>query len=73
MFDSIIFDLNLYFAYSATFVYFSFASCEFAMLPDVHILMSPQEEGVHSSSCGNRCTNLAAHSSKILNPLFVII
>ena len=24
--------------------------CEFAMLPDVYILLSPQEEEVHSSS-----------------------
>ena len=47
--------------------------CEFAMLPDVYILLSPQEEEVHSSSWGNRCTHLAAHSSKRLNPLSVII
>ena len=47
--------------------------CEFAMLLDVYILLSPQEEEVHSSSCGNRCTHLAAHSSKRLNPLSVII
>ena len=47
--------------------------CEFVMLLDVYILLSPQEEEVHSSSCGNRCTHLAAHSSKRLNPLSVII
>ena len=47
--------------------------CESAMLLDVYNLLSPQEEEVHSSSCGNRCTHLAAHSSKRLNPLSVII
>ena len=73
MFVSIIFDLNPYFSYSAAFVYFSLHLCEFAMLLDVYILLSPQEEEVHSSSCGNRCTHLAAHSSKRLNPLSVII
>ena len=46
---------------------------EFAMLPDVYILLSPQEEEVHSSSWGNRCIHLAAHPSKILNLLSVII
>ena len=43
------------------------------MLLDVYILLSPQEEEVHSSSCGNRCTHLAAHSSKRLNLLSAII
>ena len=56
--------------------------CQFAMLDaldvyinmlDVHILLSPQEEGMHSSSCGNRCAHLAAHSPKRLKPLSVII
>ena len=47
--------------------------CEFSMLPDVYILLSPQEKEVHSSFWGNRCTHLAAHSSKRLNPLSVII
>ena len=47
--------------------------CEFAMLLDVYILLSPWEEEVHCSSWGNRCTNLVAHSSKRLNPLSVII
>ena len=47
--------------------------CEFDLLLGVYILLSPQEEEVHSSSCGNRCTHLAAHSSKRLNPLSVII
>ena len=32
---------------------------EFAMLPDVYILVFHQEEEVHSSSWGNRCTHLA--------------
>ena len=36
--------------------------CEFAILLDVYILLFPQEEEVHSSSCGNRCKHLAAHS-----------
>ena len=39
----------------------------------IYILLSPQEEEVHSSSCGNRCTHLAPHSSKRLNPLSIII
>ena len=47
--------------------------CEFAMLLDVYILLSPQEEEVHSSSRGNRCTHLAAYSPKRLNPLYVIL
>ena len=64
MFDSIIFDLNPYFGYSATFVYSICILCEFAILLDVHILLTPQEEEVHSSSCGNRCTHLPVHSSK---------
>ena len=46
--------------------------CEFAMLPDMYILLSPQKEKVHSS-WWNRCTHLAAHSSKRLNSLSVII
>ena len=36
--------------------------CELAMLPDVYIVLSPQEEEVHSSSRGDRCTHLEAHS-----------
>ena len=47
--------------------------CEFDMLLDVYILLSPQEEEVHSFSYGNRYTHLAAHSSKILNLLFIIL
>ena len=46
---------------------------EFAMLPDLNILLSPQEEEVHSSSWGDRYTHLAEHSSKRLHPLSVII
>ena len=41
--------------------------CEFAMLPNVYILLSPQEEEVH------RCTRLIAHSSKRSTPLSAII
>ena len=29
--------------------------CKFAMVPDVSILLPPQEEEVHSSSWGDRC------------------
>ena len=48
--------------------------CKFAQLPDVYIFLSPQVEEVHSSSRGyKRCTHLAAHSSKRLNPLSVTI
>ena len=36
-------------------------NCELAMLPDMYILLSPQEEEVHSSSWGDRCTHLEAH------------
>ena len=46
---------------------------QFAILLDVCILLSPQEEDVHSSSCWNRCKHLAAHSSKILDLLSIII
>ena len=72
MFDSITFHSNLYFCSSATFISDSIL-CEFAMLPDVYILLSPQEEEVHSSSWGKRRKYLAAHSSKWLNLLSVII
>ena len=47
--------------------------CEFAMLPDMHILSSQQEEQVHYSSWGYRCTHLEAYSSKSLSHLSVII
>ena len=47
--------------------------CELAMLPNVYILLSHQEEEVQSSSWGNRYTHLEAHSSKTLNPLPVIM
>ena len=72
MFDSIIFDLNPYFGYSATFVYFSLHPMEFAMSLDAFILLSPWEEELHSS-CDNRCTHLTAHSSKRFISLSVII
>ena len=45
------------------------ALCEFAMAPDVHILLSPQEEELHSSYWGKRCAQSAAHSSKRFKPL----
>ena len=47
--------------------------CEFAMVPAVCILLCPQEEKVHYSSWGHRCTYLAAHSSKRFKPLSDII
>ena len=47
---------------------------EFAMLPNVYILLfHQQEEEVYSSSWGNRCTHLAAHLLKRLNPSSVNI
>ena len=49
-FDSITFHSNLFISVSVL--------CEFAMLPDVYILLSPQDEEVHSFSWGNRCTHL---------------
>ena len=73
MFGNIIFDLNPFLAIVPLSFFSVCILCEFAMLLDVYILLSPQEEEVHSSSCGNRCTHLAAHSSKILNPLSVIL
>ena len=39
----------------------------------VYILLSPQEEEVHSSSWGHRCTDTAVHSTKRFKPLSVII
>ena len=72
MFQSITFHSNPYFGYSATFILVSIL-CEFAMLRDVYILLFAKEEELHSSSSGTRWTHLAAHSSKRLNPLPVII
>ena len=46
---------------------------EFAMVPGVYILLSPQEEEVHYSSWGHRSTHSAAHSSKRFKPLSAII
>ena len=42
---------------------------EFAMGPGIYVLLSPQEEELHSSSCGHTCTHSAAHSSKRFEPL----
>ena len=72
MFDSITFHLNPYFGYSALFFTSVSIPCEFAILPDVYILLSPQEEEGHSFS-GDRCTHLAAHLSKGVNPLCALI
>ena len=46
--------------------------CEFAMVPDVYILLPLLEEEMHASFWGYRCSHLAAHSSKRLDPLSVI-
>ena len=64
-----LFTLKSKISYSATLFTSVNILCEFAMLPDVYILSSPQEEEVHSSSGGDRCMQLVAHSSKRLNPL----
>ena len=45
---------------------------EFAILRDVYVLLSSQEEEVHSSSLGDRCTRLADYLSKRLNPFSAI-
>ena len=45
---------------------------EFAVLRDVYVLLSSQEEEVHSSSLGDRCTRLADYLSKRLNPFSAI-
>ena len=42
---------------------------EFAMGPGIYVLLSPQEQELHSSSCGHTCTHSAAHSSKRYEPL----
>ena len=42
------------------------------MVPGVCILLSPQEEEVHSSFGGYRCTHEAAHSPKIFKPFSAI-
>ena len=72
MFDNITFHPNPYLGYNTTFVSVSIL-CKFAMLPDVYILLSPQEEEVHSSSWGNRGKRLVAYSPKRLNPLSFIL
>ena len=38
--------------------------CEFAVVPGVYVLLWSQEEEVHCSSSGYRCTHSAAQSSK---------
>ena len=47
--------------------------CEFAMLPGVYILLTPQEEEVNSSTWGHRSTHSEIHSwkkFKLFLPLF---
>ena len=46
---------------------------EFAILPHVRLLLSPQKKEVHSSSSGERRTHLAAHLSEMFHPLSAII
>ena len=72
MFDTFTFQSKPLFGYSAAFISFSIL-CEFAMLRNVYILLTPLEKEVHSSSLGDRCTHLAAHSSERLNSLYVIV
>ena len=43
--------------------------CEFAMVPGVYILLSPQEEEEQFLSWRHRCTHSAVHSSKRFKPL----
>ena len=59
--------------FKTTDLYTVYLFSEYAMLLDLYVLLSLQEEEVLSSSYGNRCTHLAAHSSKRLNLLSVII
>ena len=49
-------------------------NCEFAILPGVYILLSPQEEEVLilPKIYRHRCTHLATHSSKRFKPLFTL-
>ena len=43
--------------------------CQFALVPGRYILLSTQEEEVHSSYWGHKCTHAAAHLSKRFKPL----
>ena len=47
--------------------------CEFAIVLGVHILLSPQEKKMRSSSGGHRCTHSAVHFSKISKVFYAII
>ena len=73
MFDCITFHKNPFSAIAPLSFISVVILCELAMLPDVFILLPPQEEEVHFSSRGDRCTHLEAHSSKAWKPLPVII
>ena len=46
---------------------------EFAMVPSVYILLSPQKEQVHSSSRWYKWTDSVARSSKRFTPLSAIL
>ena len=47
--------------------------CELAMVPGVYTLLSPQEEEIHFSSWGHRCTYSAAHPLKRVKFLSAVI
>ena len=47
--------------------------CEFAMLANVYILLSPEGEEIHSSSWGYKHIYISPRSAKRLIPLPVII
>ena len=48
-------------------------SCEFALVLDVYIVLSPLGEEVPSSACGDRYTYVTAHSSKRFKLLPVML
>ena len=66
MFDSVIFDLNPYFGYSATFLYFSLHPLRISYAARcVHFNVPSGRRGVlFFLSCGRRCAHLAALLSK---------
>ena len=77
MFDSITFHTNPWFGHIATLVYISLVYistlCESSMQPGVYILLFRQEGRGALFFLRDRCTHLAAHSSKRLNSLSVIL
>ena len=65
---------NSYIGNSTIFLYFSWypllSVCEFATVPGVYILLSLQEQELHSFSLGQRCTHSVAHSLERFKPMF---